>query len=88
MPHIGELDPRLATVIAVTPTVGSSPWTYTAGRRGMVSINGGSVSIVTYARGADFAFMPVSGGLMVMQGDTVTITYLVAPTVKFFPWAQ
>ena len=88
MPHIGELDLRLAVLGAATPTVGASPWTYTADKRGMLTITGGTVSIVSYARGIDIALMPLAGNLVMMTGDTLTITYVVAPTVKFFPWAQ
>ena len=86
MPHLGELDPRLAVLAPVAPTVGLSPWVYTAGSKGMLTINGGTVSLVSYARGITFALMPVSGGVMMMQGDTVTITFILTPSVNFFPW--
>ena len=86
MPHMGELDIRLAVLGAIAPTVGASPWVYTANKRGMLTISGGTVLVVTYARGGELATMPLAGMLMMMQGDTVTITYGVAPIVKFFPW--
>ena len=86
MPHTGELDIRLAVLGATNPTVGVSPWTYTADKRGMLTVTGGTVSVVTYARGSDIAAMPLTGGWVMMAGDTVNVTYVVAPNVKFFPW--
>ena len=88
MPHLGELYPRTVVLGAVVPTISGSPWVYTANLIGMLTITGGVISIVSYARSSDIALMPLAGSVMMMPGDTVTITYLTAPTVKFFPWLQ
>jgi hypothetical protein len=74
-------DARPAT--RVVETVGASPWTYThtTGDPANLIISGGTVSGVQYTRGGVSDDFPTSGVFWIRPGDTVTITYSVAPTV-------
>jgi hypothetical protein len=65
-------------------TVTASPFTYAASSDGCVSVVGGAVTVLAYGRQG--AFTTISGGLVpVKRGDSVRITYTVAPTVTFIP---
>lgn len=69
---------------AVTP--GASPYTYTAKQSGALSIQGGTVSLASLSRnGVSVTLGLVSGLISLSSGDSVTITYVVAPTINFIP---
>lgn len=68
-------------------SVGTSPFTYTAVRGGFVIVQGGTVSLVQFSRdgltnhttGATQGCFPLS------QGDSLIVTYSVAPSMTFVP---
>lgn len=67
-------------------TVAASPLTYVARDPGSLSIQGGTVSLVTLARGAVSLTLGLTGGLIPLAaGDRVTLTYLTAPVLNFIP---
>lgn len=69
---------------AVAVTVGASPYSYTPTDDGLVVVTGGTVSALAYGRNAAFTALGVVAGLVpVKAGDTLRITYTVAPTVSF-----
>jgi len=72
---------------AVAPvTVGVSPFSYTANQAGTLAIRGGTISAVSVSRGT--ISVPLASSVPVVpmgQGDVVTITYTVLPTVNFLP---
>ena len=79
---VNELIDQTATPLSVSAvTVGASPFDYTAPRDGFVSIVGGTVSAVTYVREGVSTSLGVVAVVPVKRGDTVRITYTVAPTV-------
>jgi hypothetical protein len=74
--------PPIVAIVSAT-----SPFTFTASQNGTVSISGGTVSSITLGRarvtGVNVGF--TSGLVPVSQGDTVTVTYSVAPVMNFIP---
>jgi hypothetical protein len=73
---------------AVAIVVGASPFTYTPpiGSRGMVVVAGGNVTAIAYnRRGVATGLGVVAGPVEVSPGDTVTVTYAVAPTMTYVP---
>jgi hypothetical protein len=68
---------------AVDISLTSSPFDYTPNQNGNVYIGGGTVSNVSLVRGRDV--LDITGQKIVPTGigDTIRITYTVAPTVKF-----
>lgn len=67
-------------------TVTASPFTYTASAPGFVSIIGGTFSAATLNRsGTLIAFGTTTRAIPVGQGDKITVTYTVAPTINFIP---
>lgn len=67
-------------------TVGASPFSYVANREGSISIESGTVTNITLARyGVTVSTAMISGFVPMSEGDQVTITYTVAPTIKFIP---
>jgi len=73
-----------APIQAVTP--GASPYAYTATQDGALSVQGGTVSLVAFARAGASLTLGLTNGLVQMAtGDKVTITYTVAPTINFIP---
>jgi hypothetical protein len=71
---------------AATP--GASPFKYTATFRQALHITGGTISAISYSRGASsFPVGIVTGGQLVelSAGDAVTITYSVGPTLTVIP---
>ena len=79
---VNELIDQTATPLSVSAvTVGASPFDYTATRDGFVSIVGGTVSAVAYVREGVSTSLGVVAVVPVKRGDTVRITYTVAPTV-------
>lgn len=66
---------------------GPSPWTYPATTIGHLSVVGGTVSSKLLTRGS--VSVSMTGTLLPMAaGDTVTVTYTVAPTIHFVPGAR
>lgn len=79
---VNELIDRVSTPLSVSAvTVGASPFDYVASRDGFVSIVGGTVSAVAYVREGVSTSLGVVAVVPVKKGDTVRITYTVAPTV-------
>lgn len=85
--QLSELPDPIATAqpfLALTP--GASPWGYTAAYNGTVTITGGTVSAIDLARqGTSISTGLIVGLIPVRRGDTVTVTYTVAPTATFIP---
>lgn len=73
-----------APVAAVALT--GSPLSFTASERGTAFIIGGTVSAIQITRArATFTTGQTSGNVPLAQGDTLIVTYTVAPTVSFVP---
>ena len=73
-----------APIQSVSPS--GSPYTYTATQPGSLSVQGGTVSLASYARAGVSLSLGLTAGLIPMTtGDKVTITYAVAPTLNFIP---
>jgi hypothetical protein len=73
------------------PTAGASPYTYsnTSGSPQMVYIAGGTVSAITISRqGSSLTTGFISGAFRISQGDSITVTYSVIPTVTIVPDEQ
>lgn len=68
-----------------TITLGASPFAYTAPQGGVVIINGGSVSQVSYTRSGTYVTGQLSGMFPVGAGDILTVTYASVPTMIFAP---
>lgn len=69
-------------------TVGSSPFSYVATQGGSVIVNGGSTTQISFSRdGANFFITGQTAGMFKLaQGDTLQVTYPVAPpTMNFVP---
>lgn len=84
MPHFGRFDmPVAALASPQTITVGSSPFAYTSAADGVLVINGGTVSLVTYTRNGIAVTLGIVGGTIpVFKGDVVTVTWAIsAPTM-------
>lgn len=64
-------------------TVAASPFSYKAQADGVLSIVGGTVSAVAYIRQGVNTSLGVVTLVPVKRGDSVSITYSVAPTVTF-----
>lgn len=74
-----------ATSSAVTLSASPSDHTF---ENGFVLVSGGTVSSIQYRRGATGSFTTTgqtAGQLIVKSGDSLRITYTVAPTVTYFP---
>lgn len=79
---VNELIDRVSAPLSVSAvTVGASPFDYEAPRDGFVSIVGGTVSAVALIRQGASTSLGVVAVVPVKKGDTVRITYTVAPTV-------
>lgn len=69
-----------------TVTPGASPYTYTARAPGSLSIQGGTVSLASFSRNGAAVTLGLTSGLVPLAaGDSVTVTYAVAPTLTFIP---
>jgi hypothetical protein len=66
-------------------TVSASPFTYTAPQRGVVIINGGTVSQVSYIRVAGYVTGQTAGMFTLGAGDQLVVTYSGLPTMTFAP---
>lgn len=81
----------LSADATIVLAVGASPFAYTntTNRAQLVYVVGGNVTGVTYTRPGSAA---IATGLtdslfLVLPGDTLTVTYAVAPTMTAVPWA-
>ena len=73
-----------SNVAANSPTVGSSPFTYTNSSHGLqqISMTGGTLSNMTINRNGNSSAIGVtSNTVLVVPGDSVTITHSAAPTL-------
>ena len=77
--------PVLGSAIqAITP--GASPYTYRTQQEGTLSVVGGTMSALSLTRSGVSVSLAVSTPMIPLSpGDTVTITYTVAPTLKLIP---
>jgi hypothetical protein len=71
---------------ANVPTVGASPWTWrnAYGKDGTLYLYGGTVSQVV-GRSSGVIAQATNCGIQVISGDSITVTYSVAPTARFVP---
>jgi hypothetical protein len=68
-------------------TLTTSPFTYTAARKGSVIVQGGTVSMLQWARTtANYNIGATAGMFHLAAGDSLIITYTGAPTVTFAPF--
>lgn len=87
MPHIGEEIAKLSSPPAIQALViGASPYSYVVPDDGKIVLQGGTVSVVELGRAGVFVVtgFTTAAVLPVSRGDTVRITYTVAPTVNYF----
>jgi hypothetical protein len=64
----------------------ASPMAFVARDHGALSVQGGTVSLVTFARGGASITLGLTNGLIQLStGDKVTVTYSAAPTLTFIP---
>ena len=86
MPHTGEVLQRMTRAPVQSIPLSGSPHTLSIGSNGLLAITGGTLSLVEYGRaGAFVGVMSASGVIPVYAGDSVRITYLVAPAVSLIP---
>ncbi len=70
--------------MAVTPT--GSPFTYAAARDGIFIVPDGTVSLIEVGYSGSFYQTGVAAGMFpLMRGDSIRLTYTVAPTSSFVP---
>jgi len=69
-------------IMSVPPT--GSPLTFVAPERGSASVLGGAVSSITVTR-ARTTISAAEGSIPLAAGDTLVVTYTVAPTIDFVP---
>lgn len=80
------LQPASSTGPIQAVTIAASPMTYVARDPGSLSIQGGSVSLVTFSRGTVSVSLGLVAGLIPMApGDRITLNYLTAPVLNFIP---
>ena len=79
-----ELGTPPAAESAVTPT--GSPFTYTAGRKGFLIVQGGTVSAVAFSRSGTFYTTGQTQGVFPLdQNDQLKVTYSAAPILTWVP---
>lgn len=66
-------------------TVSASPTSFTASERGSVVISAGTLTSVTLTRGGTAVSFGTTRSIPVSNGDLVTVSYSVAPTITFLP---
>lgn len=76
----------LGSPAAITAiTVGASPTSFTASQRGTVGISAGTLTAVSLTRAGVTIALGTSRTVTVANGDVVTVSYSVAPTINFIP---
>lgn len=70
-----------------TLTPAASPYTYTASQKGFLIVQGGTVTLVQWSRGgvANHTTGATQGCFPLSAGDSLVITYSVAPTLTYCP---
>jgi hypothetical protein len=68
---------------AITP--GASPYTYTALFEGWMLVQGGTVSAIALQRTSSHTTGLMAGVFPMSRLDQITVTYIGAPTMVFFP---
>ncbi len=85
-PGIQSVDNRKVGNPTFGITVGASPFTYTAPYPMAVVLSGGTVSLVSYRRGASLVALGLLAGIIELNtGDSLQVTYLTAPTMTAIP---
>ncbi len=75
-----------ATLPAVDVTPTGSPYQYESDISGNLVVRGGTISEISIVRGTSNVITGVTAGVFpMMRGDTVSVTYTVAPTMTFLP---
>lgn len=71
----------------VQALTGTSPYLFQAPQKGMVLMAGGMVSAIDFTRDGVtyYSLGQVAGALPLCKGDTVRVTYSVAPSLHFVP---
>lgn len=66
---------------------GVSPYTYTSASRGFLIVQGGTVSLVQFSRDGitNYTTGQTAGCFPLSQGDSLVVTYSVAPTLTWVP---
>ena len=86
MPHHDETMARMLPPVGpqtVTPT--GSPFSWVSADSGNLIVTGGTVSLLEVGRTGTFVTAGILAGFVpVARGDTVRITYVVAPTISFW----
>lgn len=86
---VNELIDRTETPVtaASAQTLSGSPYTFSdVVSDGLLVVRGGTVSLIEYGRQGVFTTLGIASGLIpVKAGDSVRVTYTVAPTVTFIP---
>jgi hypothetical protein len=72
----------------MAPAVGASPFTFTAGTIGHMFVTGGTVSSIVLTRSGTSITCQANQFIPMAAGDTITVTYSVAPTMTFVPSAR
>lgn len=76
----------LGSPAAISPvTVSASPTSFTASQRGTVGISAGTLTAVTLTRAGTVVALGTTRSVTVANGDVVTVSYTVAPTINFIP---
>lgn len=67
--------------------VGGSPFSFQSTVPGVVNVSAGTVSLIEISRdGTNFLTTALLGGMFLLgPGDFIRITYVVAPTMTWFP---
>lgn len=86
MPHHDETMARLLSPVAPqTITPSGSPFSWVSADYGNLIVSGGTVSLLEVGRNGTFVTAGVLAGFVpVARGDTVRLTYVVAPSVSFW----
>jgi hypothetical protein len=68
-------------------TVGTSPYEYSATKRGSMIVSGGTVSVIEFSRdGTNYYDVGVTAGMFALNAsDRLRVTYSVAPDMTFVP---
>lgn len=75
-----------STLVTSTITVGVSTFVYSTDISGTVVVRGGTVSEISIVRGTDNIVTGVTAGpIPLLRGDSIAVTYSVAPTMTFLP---
>lgn len=69
----------------ISITAGASPYTYTAGQKGFLLVQGGTVTAIQLNRSVT-TLTGLTGGIFPLSlGDSLTVTYGGLPTLVWYP---